>query len=599
MATAEQIAARMQDARIVANHFKYFEDFYRVVSVELIGFEPSDMQYDIARFVAYGPDYCMVQAQRGEAKSTITACYAIWSLMQDPTLRIVIISAGSKVANQIMNFCIQILYGLEFLAPFRPDKHNPGTRTNMEEYDIHHDLKGVNKSPSLSCMGVTASKQGYRSDILIADDVESQENSMTQKMRAVLRERTRDFSSIDEQGRIIYLGTPQTVDSIYNDLPARGFDVKIWPGRYPTVEEEKNYGNNLAPFITERMKANPSLRSGGGLHLDRGQPTDSVMKDEETLCAKERDQGKAYFNLQFMLDTALSDADRYPLKLNHLSVYSFDLEEAPSKIIWSNDPSCAIPNAVGSPIPDTLYRPARISEVFSEYPHRLLVVDPAGGGQNGDETGVVVLFAANGYYAVMDVIGVPGGAEEEKLQKIVQCAVKWRVSTVLAEKNYGNGMFTNALITAFRNAEVPMNVEEVYSKGQKEQRIADTVEPVLGSHRLVLNAHIPEQEVRNTQKYATDKRSTYNFLFQMKYLTRERQALVHDDKLDALSIGIDYLNRVIMSEKEDKRLVKTVSRLFQFKQDCYGKWRYANRVDDYEQYRHAPTQNVMDRFKRR
>lgn len=46
--------------------------------------------------------------------------------------------------------------------------------------------------------------------------------------------------------KIIYLGTPQTEQSIYNSLPDRGYEIRIIPARYPTEAQRARYGDRLA-----------------------------------------------------------------------------------------------------------------------------------------------------------------------------------------------------------------------------------------------------------------------------------------------------------------------------------------------------------------
>ena len=593
--TTEQIERRWKDLAAVALHYTHFEDFYYDVSVDLLGFEPTEQQMDIARYVSKGPLYAMVQAQRGEAKTTITGCYAVWCLIQDPSFRVLVFSAGTPMAKQIATWCISIINGMDVLEPLRPDKSNPGTRTAVDAYDVHHDLKGADKSPSIACLGITSNMQGYRADLLIADDIESAKNAATQTMREQLRHLTRDFTSINQSGQILYLGTPQSVDSIYNDLPARGFSVRIWPGRYPNEEEELNYGEHLAPMILKAMAADPSVRTGCGMNGDRGQPTDPDMMSEEALTRKEIDQGAAYFNLQFMLDTALTDADRFPLKLNHLMFYSFDTEEAPSKYTWSNDIQHALPRAVGSPIIDRLYQPARTSEEFLPYTYKLLAIDPAGGGQNGDETGLAVVYAVNGIMIAMEVTGIPGGTEPGKLQQIVTMVQKWGVTNVLVEKNFGNGAYTTALSAALIEANVKVGIEEVWSTGQKELRIIDSLEPVIGSHRLVLNSNIPAADVTSTNKYSVEIRPTYQMLFQMRFLTRERNSLIHDDRLEALSMAVTHILHVLKQHQEHG-VQRPTDRFRGFQKDAKGAWRFAHRVPQVGAT--AMNINVRDRFKR-
>jgi hypothetical protein len=184
----------------------------------LLAFPTSEVQHDIGNFIAYGPQYLMVQAQRGQAKTTITAIFAVWSLIHDPAHRVLILSAGGKQANEISTLIVRLIMTMEQLEPLRPDPTN-GDRTSVEAFDVHYTLKGVDKSPSVACIGITGNLQGKRADLLIPDDIESTKNSRTAMMRELLLDLTRDFTSICETGRILYLGTPQSQESIYNTLP--------------------------------------------------------------------------------------------------------------------------------------------------------------------------------------------------------------------------------------------------------------------------------------------------------------------------------------------------------------------------------------------
>ena len=162
---------------------------------------------------------------------------------------------------------------MEELACLRPDRNN-GDRTSTEAFDVHYTLRGDGMNPSVACLGITSNLQGYRADLLIPDDIESSKNALTMVQRENLLHLSKDFTSICSEGRIVYLGTPQSIDSIYNSLPGRGYKVRVWTGRYPTLEEEKEYGDTLAPYITSRLKANPELRVGGGVLGDKGIPID-------------------------------------------------------------------------------------------------------------------------------------------------------------------------------------------------------------------------------------------------------------------------------------------------------------------------------------
>ncbi len=596
MNRAEEMAWRWDELYKLQDHYADFRDFYADCSEELLGFTPSAMQYDIAMYVERGPMYSMVQAQRGQAKTTITGCYAVWCLIHDPTMRVLILSAGSTMAKEISTWCIQIINTLDCLEILRCDKSHPGARASVEAYDVHWMLKGADKSPSIKCMGITAAMQGSRADLLIADDIESTKNSLTQIMRDQLRHLTLDFTSINSLGKILYLGTPQTTDSIYTGLPSRGFTVRIWPGRYPTKDEEEVYGDYLAPYIRIRLDADPSLGTGGGPLGEQGQPTDPVMMDETILTQKQLDQGKAYFNLQFMLNTDLMDADRFPLKLNHVMFYDFDNDECPGKFIWSNSSDNQLTFPAGSLLPkERIFQPARADEEYFFYTTRLMSIDPAGGGQNGDETGVSIIYECNGQLIAKWVTGVPGGTSPDKFDQIIKMIEKYEVNLILVEKNYGNGAYTEALKGAMSLKNVQCTIEEVWSAGQKELRIIDALEPVIGSHKLMLDKRILDHDAESTQKYPIEKRGSYQLLFQMARITRARDALVHDDRLESLSQGVTFLIKRISINADTEIARKKRKKLEAFQRDPFGVWRHS-----YTNTRAISRQistHAMDRFK--
>ena len=224
---------RLEQLAALQIHYKDFKRFLTDVMVEL-GFSVSKIQADIADFMVSGGKYIMIEAQRSQAKTTIAAAFCVWQLIHDPKHRVLIISAGGSQATDISTLVIRIIMNMDILECMRPDK-SKGDRVSVEKFDLHYSLRKLDKSASVSCCGITANLQGRRADTLLADDIESQKNSLTALMREQLLAKTLDFTSINQSGRIIYLGTPQSSDSIYNTLPGRGYNVRIWPGRFPTA----------------------------------------------------------------------------------------------------------------------------------------------------------------------------------------------------------------------------------------------------------------------------------------------------------------------------------------------------------------------------
>ncbi|MGL5456740.1 MAG: phage terminase large subunit [Citrobacter telavivensis] len=529
--------------------------FAQVVINTLITGNPdlNRVQADILKFLFGGNKYRMVEAQRGQAKTTIAAIYAVFRIIHEPHKRIMIVSQTAKRAEEIAGWVIKIFRGLDFLEFMLPDIY-AGDKASIKGFEVHYTLRGSDKSPSVACYSIEAGMQGARADIILADDVESLQNSRTAAGRALLEDLTKEFESINQFGDIIYLGTPQSVNSIYNNLPARGYQIRIWPGRYPTLEQEACYGDFLAPMIMQDIMDDPSLRTGYGMDGTQGAPTCPEMYDDEKLIEKEISQGTAKFQLQFMLNTRLMDADRYPLRLNNLIMMSFGTDVVPEMPTWSNDSINLIGDAprFGNKPTDYLYRPVPRPYEWKPIQRRVMYIDPAGGGRNGDETGVAIVFLLGTFIYVYKVFGVPGGYSEAALSRIVREAKQAEVKEVFIEKNFGHGAF-EAVIKPYFEREWPAELLEDYANGQKETRIIETLEPLLTAHRLIFNAEMIRQDIESVQHYPLETRMSYSLFAQMSNITLEKGCLRHDDRLDALygairqltsQIDYDEVNRI-------------------------------------------------------
>lgn len=524
---------RWVDLRLLQAEYPTFGPFLFDVIEGLMGFICTALQLDIANFLATGPRNRMVQAQRGQAKTTIAAAYAVWRQIHDPTTRVLIISAGQDMAEEISGWIIQIISGMEELACMMPDKAH-GDRSSVKAFDIHWELKGAEKSPSIACIGITSNMQGKRADILIADDIESAKNSMTEVQRSRLTHLSRDFTSICSKGEIIYLGTPQSIDSIYNGLFSRGYTIRVWPGRYPTLTEESNYAETLAPAIREAMERDPLLRTGGGPMGDRGKPTDPVLLGEDWLLKKETDQGSAYFQLQHMLDTRLSDAERFPLKAEKIRFMDINLDRAPLVLNWQQHEADRLHPPSGWPLVQRYYRVQSFGEEFGTFSGTVMYVDPAGGGQHGDETSFAVTREMAGKIFLVDVGGVPGGLDQVALDQLTEVAVQWEPQRIFIEENYGKGALSSTWQPSLFQKH-KCSVEDVWETGQKELRIIDTLEPIIGSGKFICDAGLLKRDWEQCKKYPVEKQASYSLWYQLSRITREKGALIHDDRLDAVA----------------------------------------------------------------
>lgn len=606
--TEEQLDAVLthsQQLEELQAKYEHFPNFYFDVSEDLLGFTPSEMQMDIAQSLQNSGDYYMIQSQRKEAKTTIAGCYAVWRLIHNPKFRVLIVTADSNFASDVMRWCTQILDMMPELSVLAMDP-TKGCRRNSNQYDVNLLLKGADKSPSIGCVGIFGTLPGKRADLILADDIETDKNSYTAVMRQRLLDATTEFKRVNPHGKILYLGTPQNTNSIYDSLPSRGCVIDIWTGRIPTEEERDNYGVHLSPYVTHLYDNYPELRTGFGVKGDKGAPTDPVMLSEEDLVSVEQDS-PAGFNLHYMLDTSLVDKDKFPLKPENLIVYSLNKDKVPAEFLWSKDPKLAIPAVSGQIAKHTYYWPAYVSDTFIPYEQKIMAVDPAGGGQNGDETGVSILYTAAGYIFLMHVTGIPGGSEDTKLDMLLELGIEWGVTRIINEKNFGHGMFTLALQKrqmqynkAAKKAGLPTadaGIEEVYSSGQKESRIIDVMEPVVSAHTLIVNLPCIEDNIASVQKYDVSTRVCFNWFHQLANITLDRGSLTKYDRLDSTAIGVSDLAesiRQVASDAIDKSVLEEHNRRMQ---DPSNIWSHA--YGGINNMLARPMPGTLDRLRRR
>lgn len=521
--TEEQIAKAKEDFRV----FIYM--VWKMISLP----DPTPIQYDIAHTLQNLPnDRFIIEGFRGVAKSFITCAYAVWTLWRDPQKKVEIVSASKDRADANAIFIKRIIYTLPFLAHL---KARPDQRDQQNLFDVGPAVPDI--SPSIKSVGISGQLTGSRADLLIADDVEVANNSGTQTQRDKLNEAVKEFDAIIKpKGQIVYLGTPQNEMSLYNELQQRGYRCRIWTVLYPeSLSEREFYGDRLAKIIADKYDNNPELYAG--------KPTDPRRFDEEEIYKRRLSYGKAGFALQFMLNTNLSDQEKYPLKVQDLIIANLSLDEANLKWYWSNDRQLRINDLPCVALKgDYFYEPqGRSNEVF-EYTGTVMAVDPSGRGK--DETSYAVVKYLNGYLFVLEVGGTREGYSDSTLRQLANKAKIYGVNEIVVEGNFGDGMFSQ-LFKPVLNDIHPCSVTEVKNYAQKEARIIDTLEPVMMRHKLIIHKQVI---IDDYQVY--ENAPAYSLIYQMTRLSRDRGALAHDDRLDALCMAVAYWLAVMDRDEE-------------------------------------------------
>ena len=464
-------------------------------------------------------------AFRGVGKSWICSAYVVHQLLLDPSKNILVVSASKSRSDDFSTFTLKIINDIPVLQGLKP---RDGQRFSKISFDV--GLAPASHAPSVKSLGITSQLTGSRADIIVADDIEVPNNSATQGMRDKLDEQVKEFEAIVkplDSSRIIFLGTPQCEDSIYNKLRERGYNTRIWTSEYIGADtNQKVYDGAVAPIIADSDQP-------------VGRTTEPLRFTDVDLEERKLSYGRSGYALQFMLNPRLSDTDRYPLKINDLIVHDLDNEVANEKYVWASGPdqtwSDDLPNVGFNG--DRFFRPYETLGDLIPYTGSVMSIDPSGRGK--DETAYAVVKMLNGHLFVHACNGIRGGYGENVLKELASIAKRYNVNEIIVESNMGDGMFTELFKPVINNV-YPVSINEVRHHIQKEKRIIDTLEPVLNAHKLIVDPNVIRRDFQSAQGYPIEQQARYMLLYQLSRLTKDRGSLLQDDRLDALAIAIGY-----------------------------------------------------------
>ena len=487
---------------------------------------PTRAQYAIADYLQHGPKRLQIQAFRGVGKSWITGAFVLWTLFNDAERKIMIISASKERADNMSIFLQKLIIDTPWLSQLQPKSDD--SRWSRISFDVNCS---PHQAPSVKSVGITGQLTGSRADLMILDDVEVPGNSMTELMREKLLQLCTEAESIltpKSDSRIMYLGTPQTTFTIYRKLAERSYRPLVWPARYPRGKSITQYEGLLAPDLQA------DIDNGA----EEWAPTDDRFTNEDLL-EREASMGRSNYMLQFQLDTSLSDAEKFPLKMADLIVTSVNPKSAPENIIWCSDPANVIRDAPTVGLPgDYFYTPMQMQGEWGPYNETICSVDPSGRGT--DETAACYLSQRNGIIYLHEVRAYKDGYSDNTLLDILRGCKKFGVTSLVIETNFGDGIVSELFKKHLIQTKQNIHIEEVRANVRKEDRIIDSLEPVLNQHRLVVDRGVIDWDYRSNQDSPPESRLLYMLFYQMSRMCRQKGAVKHDDRLDCLAQGVKY-----------------------------------------------------------
>jgi hypothetical protein len=469
----------------------------------------------------------MISAFRGVGKSWLAGAFVLWTLFNNPEKKIMILSASKERADNQSIWLQKLIIETPWLRHLQPKDDN--ARWSRISFDVNCT---PHQAPSVKSVGIGGQLTGSRADIILADDVEVPNNSMTEMMREKLLQLCTEAESIltpKDDSRILYLGTPQTTFTIYRTLASRNYRPFVWPARYPPKDKLSQYEGLLAQEIVEDLE----------MGAKEGEPTDPDRFSHDDLLDREASMGRSNFQLQFQLDTSLSDAEKFPLKFEDLIITSVNPTQAPDAIVWCSDPKNIIKDlpTVGLPR-DYFYSPMQLQGEWSAYSETICSVDPSGRGT--DETAATYISQKNGFLYVHEVRAYRDGYSDSTLLDILRGCKRYNVTKLVVETNFGDGIVAELFKKHLQQTKQAIDVEEVRANVRKEDRIIDTLEPVMNQHRLIVDRSVVEWDYNSNKDAAPEERLLYMLFYQMSRMCREKGAVKHDDRLDSLAQGVKY-----------------------------------------------------------
>lgn len=518
---------------------------------------PTPTQGRIAEILGTNPEEMILQAPRGVGKTWITAIYGAWRLYRNPDEKILIVSGTSGLAEDISKFMRIVLDSVPELSHMIPND-----RDSVQKWTVAN--ASPSKDNSVSAVGIGAQITGKRASLVIADDIEIPSNSATQLLREKLLKQAQEFSNIlipDAPTKsVIFLGTPQSMESIYSKLPYKRL---IIPATVP--DNLDVYDGYLDPWVLEQGPA--------------GTPTDPVRFGLKVLEEKLSKIGPADYLLQYMQDTSLSDARKYPLKQKDLIITPLDKVMAPINISYGVGKAYLINELENLGFHgDYFHSPSFIDSRREQYDEIIMSIDPAGNGP--DETTWAVIGVKNGTLFLLDIGGTHLGYSEEAIEILANKASEYNVNKIVPEANMGDGMFSRLLRPVLNRIHSCQIIDNFKVSGNKQKRIIDNIEPLITNHKLVVDYNLIEKDIAETKLNAQGENGTlvYSFLYQLTHSTLEKDCLLHDDRVDALALGVQYLKDFVILDA-DKKIKKQEEEEMQkwLHEKVYGTYTKTNR----------------------
>lgn len=434
----------------------------------------------------------VLMALRGGAKSNILGCYIAYRLWKDRNYHVLVQGADNPITRKVSRHAKEVIRRHPWLRNER--MANPEDWSTERFSVLGNDDP---RDPSCAAYGILSNVTSSRANEAINDDVEVPKNISSPDLREKLRER------LDEQthilvpgGRKLFVGTPHTHDSLYEQLEKEGASMLRFPlfAHHVRYEDkatltQRKFAFNFTPedelYVFHGMKL---LREGFDFKLEKKavvfkEPPGGLVDIYAGNIWPERFTRAEIKHRRAECRTINTWDSQYQLQAKPVHQVRLD----PDRLVaYDEQPKIAVSNGEVR----MLLGNVRISGA-------VLYWDPAlGKPGTHDSVGSLVLTDERGnlYWHVAQEL--KGDVYDERNPKNSQChqvrelAIHYQLENVHLETN-GPGTFIPPLLRRAL-AGTGCGVVEVNRKGDKSKYILDALEAPLSGQFLWAHASLWE-----------------------------------------------------------------------------------------------------------
>ena len=197
------------------------------------------------------PNNTLLLAPRSHGKSTVVAGYVIWRIIQDPSIRVLIVTLNQDLADDIMNMAKVTFEENEDIKELFGNMKGDGTWSQSAIQIRSRGKIGIaHREKTLRVVGVNGSIVGSHYNLIILDDIIDDKNSKTQHKRNELLQWYRKSLKpmLMKGGKVIAIGTRWNSDDIYSKfLTYPSYKSKVYRAVLKWPEDNNGKAEMLWP----------------------------------------------------------------------------------------------------------------------------------------------------------------------------------------------------------------------------------------------------------------------------------------------------------------------------------------------------------------